>query len=137
MNKKDFRIIVDGTSVPVSEEVYKAYYQEENHVKYLEKKDKQNKVTSYSFFDGEGLSGEEVIPDLSAALEDTVIEKIINENLHKVIAQLEESERELIDLLFFQEQSERELAQLYGVSQPAVHKRKNKILKKLKNLLKN
>lgn len=41
----------------------------------------------------------------------------------------------MIVALFFEEKTERELAAVLGISQPAVHKQKNKILKKLKTFL--
>ena len=47
--------------------------------------------------------------------------------------QLTKEERDLIYALFFDEKTESEVAKSLGVSQQAIHKRKNRILKKLKN----
>ena len=48
---------------------------------------------------------------------------------------LDQDEKELIQALFFDELSEKEYAALLNISQPAVHKRKVKILAKLKGIL--
>ena len=41
-------------------------------------------------------------------------------------------EREIIQMIFFEELTEREVAKKQGISQVAVHKRKQRILSKLK-----
>ncbi|MCM1233199.1 MAG: sigma-70 family RNA polymerase sigma factor [Ruminococcus flavefaciens] len=57
--------------------------------------------------------------------------------LHKALSLLSDDERELIDRLFFRGQTEREAAAEMGIYHNAVHKRKNRILGKLKNFLEN
>ena len=47
--------------------------------------------------------------------------------------QLTKEERDFICALFFDEKTESDVAKALGVSQQAVHKRKNRILKKLKH----
>ena len=66
-----------------------------------------------------------------------VLRKISVERLHTALSTLSEKERELIETLFFEEKTERDVASAMGISQPAVHKQKNKILKKLKLFLEN
>lgn len=56
-------------------------------------------------------------------------------NLHTALSLLTPEERALIQALFFDERKESELAVELGISQPAVYKRKMKILKKLKIFL--
>ena len=46
-------------------------------------------------------------------------------------------EQKLIREIFYEELSERTLAEKYGISQVAIHKKKVKILEKLKKLLEN
>ncbi len=67
------------------------------------------------------------------SVEETVLRKLQYEQLHKALSLLPDDERELIDRLFFQGQTEREAAEYMGIYRNAVHKRKNRILKKLKN----
>lgn len=59
------------------------------------------------------------------------------ERLHKALSLLTEDERYLIKQLLFEERTERELAEELSIYHNAVHKRKNRILKKLKNILEN
>ena len=66
------------------------------------------------------------------SVEETVLWKLQYEQLHKALSLLPDDERELIDRLFFQGQTEREAAECMGIYRNAVHKRKNHILKKLK-----
>jgi len=69
------------------------------------------------------------------SVEETVLRKLQYEQLHKALSLLPDDERELIDRLFFQGQTEREAAADMGIYRNAVHKRKNRILEKLKNFL--
>ena len=70
-------------------------------------------------------------------VEDQVIQKIQCEMLHKALSFLSEEEEKLIRLLFFEERTEREVAEAMGIYRNAVHKQKKRILQKLKNILKN
>ena len=71
----------------------------------------------------------------SESVEETVLRRLRYEQLHKAISRLSDDERELVDRLFFQGQTEREAAAEMGIYRNAVHKRKNRILEKLKNFL--
>ena len=66
------------------------------------------------------------------SVEETALRKLQYEQLHKALSLLPDDERELIDHLFFQGQTERQAAEHMGIYRNAVHKRKNRILKKLK-----
>lgn len=71
----------------------------------------------------------------SESVEETVLRRLQYAQLHKAISRLSDDERELVDRLFFQGQTEREAAAEMGIYRNAVHKRKNRILEKLKNFL--
>lgn len=71
----------------------------------------------------------------SESVEETVLSRLWYEQLHKAISLLSDDERELVDRLFFQGQTEREAAAEMGIYRNAIHKRKNRILEKLKNFL--
>lgn len=68
----------------------------------------------------------------SESVEETVLRRLQYAQLHKAISLLPDDERELIDRLFFQDQTVREVAMDMGIYPNAVHKRKNRILGKLK-----
>ena len=67
---------------------------------------------------------------------DEVADKIMIEKLYQGLDLLDKDERILIDALFFQGMSEREYAAVLGVYPNAVHKKKTRILEKLKKILK-
>lgn len=69
--------------------------------------------------------------------EESVIRNMQLEQLYKALSLLSEDERYLIRQLFFEERTERDLAEELKIYHNAVHKRKNRILKKLKNILEN
>ena len=69
------------------------------------------------------------------SVESVVLHKLEVDRLHTALSLLAPEERALIQALFFDERKESELAMELGISQPAVYKRKMKVLKKLKLLL--
>ena len=74
--------------------------------------------------------------EIGLGTEELVIQNLQFEQLHKAISMLSEDEQYLIKQLFFEERTERELAKELNIYHNAIHKRKNRILKKLKNILK-
>ncbi len=65
-------------------------------------------------------------------VEETVLRRLQYAQLHKAISLLPDDERELIDRLFFQNQTIREAAVEMGIYPNAVHKRKKRVLGKLR-----
>lgn len=64
-----------------------------------------------------------------------VINQTQVEALRRIIAQLSESDQQLIQALYFDNLTEREYAEQLGVYRNAIHKRKMRILSKIKKLL--
>ena len=62
--------------------------------------------------------------------------KMFIEKLYNCLELLSESERELITMLYFENKTERECAEFYGISQKNINKKKAKTLCKLNKLLK-
>ena len=143
------RVWVSGQYIEVTDAVYDAYMKGDRKIRYFENDLKTERV----LMDTDGHI-KQIIPsredsldrlmddnaeqftDHHESVEDMVLRKISAEKLYQALAELSEKERELIVALFFEEKTERELAAVFGISQPAVHKQKNKILKKLKTFLK-
>lgn len=73
----------------------------------------------------------------TASAEEQALQNIQTQQLHKALLLLSDDERDLIERLFFQEQTEREIAAVYRISQKAVNKRKQKVLARLREQLKN
>ena len=75
----------------------------------------------------------EFMPDYD--IEEETYRKIFTERLYNCLKLLSESERDLIIMLFFENKTERECAEFYGVNQKNINKKKAKILCKLNKLL--
>ena len=144
------KIWVSGQTIEVTDAVYEAYMKGDRKMRYFENDLKAERI----LLDEDGqikqiiLSREdsldrlmddnaEQFSDRYESVEDMVLRKISVERLHTALSTLSEKERELIETLFFEEKTERDVASAMGISQPAVHKQKNKILKKLKLFLEN
>ena len=65
--------------------------------------------------------------------ENQAIEEMVFQSLHNVLELLPPKDYELIYELYFKNHTERECAQRLGMSQQAIHERKKRILKKIKN----
>lgn len=75
--------------------------------------------------------------EASINVEEFILQRIEIQQLHRALSHLSEDERYLIEQIYFEERTEREMAEELGVYHNAVHKKKQLILKKLKNFLKN
>ena len=142
------RIWIRGQFVEVTEEVYRAYMRGDRKIRYFE-----NDLKTERFVLGKDGQVIQIIPsredsldrlvdenaqqfpDEQESVESVVLNKLEVDRLHTALSLLTPEERALIQALFFEERSESELAAAFGISQPAVYKRKMKILKKLKLLL--
>lgn len=134
MDKKEYFLYVKGKAVKVSEEVYKAYWKITEHEKYLIKKDWKNNVIPFSALDYDGHFVDNII-DERIDLEKIVEVKMQIEELNKALATLTKKERELIEAIFYKEESLRSIGKKEKVSYQAIGKRRDKILEKLRKLL--
>lgn len=134
MGKKEYYIYVRGKAVPVSEEVYKTYWKITEHEKYLQRKDWKYNVISFSALDYDGHFVDNII-DERIDLEKIVEVKMQIEELNKALATLTKKERELIEAIFYKEESLRSIGKKEKVSYQAIGKRRDKILEKLRKLL--
>ena len=134
MAKKEYYLYVKGKAVPVSEEVYKAYWKITEHEKYLQRKDWKYDVIPFSAMDYDGHFVDNII-DERIDLEKIVEVKMQIEELNKALATLTKKERELIEAIFYKEESLRSIGKKEKVSYQAIGKRRDKILEKLRKLL--
>lgn len=74
--------------------------------------------------------------DISSDLEADVMKKIMIDELHKALDELEEIDRTIMDM-YNHDHSEAEVGQAVGMSQRGVGKRKQRILMKLNSRLKD
>ena len=134
MDKKDYYLYVKGKAVKVSEEVYKAYWKITVHEKYLQRKDWKYDVIPFSAMDYDGHFVDNII-DERIDLEKIVEVKMQIEELNKALATLTKKERELMEAIFYREESLRSIGKKEKVSYQAIGKRRDKILEKLRKLL--
>ena len=133
-DKREYFIYVKGKAVPVSEEVYKAYWKITEHEKYLQRKDWKYDVIPFSAMDYDGHFVDNII-DERIDLEKIIEVKMQIEELNKALATLTKKERELIEAIFYKEESLRAIGKKEKVSYQAIGKRRDKILEKLRKLL--
>lgn len=133
MDKK-YYIFVGDEKIEVDQEVYKSYWQITNRERYLERLDRQNKLLFFSDLSAE-YSFEDTIADENYDLEKIVETKMLIDRVREAIESLNDEEREVIERLYYQDESLRSIATSKKISAPALLKRRNKILKKLKELL--
>ena len=133
-DKREYFIYVKGKAVPVSEEVYKAYWKITEHEKYLQRKDWKYDVIPFSAMDYDGHFVDN-ITDERIDIEKIVEVKMQIEELNEALATLTKKERELIEAIFYKEESLRSIGKKEKVSYQAIGKRRDKILEKLRKLL--
>ena len=133
-DKREYFIYVKGKAVPVSEEVYKAYWKITEHEKYLQRKDWKYDAIPFSAMDYDGHFVDN-ITDERIDIEKIVEVKMQIEELNKALATLTKKERELIEAIFYKEESLRAIGKKEKVSYQAIGKRRDKVLEKLRKLL--
>ena len=134
MGKKEYHIYVRGKAVPVSEEVYKAYWKITEHEKYLQRKDWKYDVIPFSAMDYDGHFVDNII-DEKIDLEKIVEVKMRIEELHRALNTLTKEERELMEAIFYKEESLRSISRREKVTHQAISGRRDRILEKLRKIL--
>lgn len=133
-------IYIEGQAIPVSEDVYrvcKHYNRKEEYFSYDLKTEKFQKETA-SFLPSREDSYERLLEkDQQFAAPGKSVEQLAAEHLEAeqvrfCLSKLSEDERELILLLFYQEKTEQEVANMLHISHQAVNKRKQALLLRLR-----
>ncbi len=124
-----------GCLMEVPFEEYKEEYKVRRRCKYIHEEARLNGEVSYHALESGDKNGEEIIRDLYTDVENEAIMHIMCGMLRKALKELTETERELIEALYYCGMTERQYAQQHGVLHNAVHKRKMRILGKLKKII--
>ncbi len=125
-----------GMLMEVSEDAYKAFYREQRRQKYLNERSNDNGDFSYDMLTTDDFNGEDILIDTISDTAGQAETNVWVDKLRKAITLLSADEQRLLHQLFDQRLSERNVAEMYGVSQVAIHKQKARTLAKLKKLLK-
>lgn len=129
-----YTLLVRGTRVKVTQEVYRAYYHCRDREKYVDKLAEYNNF-SLEGCNERGISLEYIISTAMDSMEDEIVQRDMVERLQQCLLRLNEAERQLIISLFYYERSERQLAAETGIPRMTLHDQKVKILGKLKKLM--
>jgi RNA polymerase sigma factor (sigma-70 family) len=129
-------IALHGMLMEVSEKDYLDFYKNKRRQKYIDERSTENGDFSYDMLTTDDFNGEDILVDTSEEIDSAVINKIMLDKLNDSIILLSADEQKLIREIFYEELSERTLAEKYGISQVAIHKRKIRILEKLKKIMK-
>lgn len=124
-----------GMLMEVPENVYHAFYKEQRRQKYIDERSIENGDVSYDALPADELDKTDIFMDERADVGEQVVDKLLLEQLQSALSLLTEEERNLLNELFYDGISERDIAKKYGISQVAVHKRKHRIFAKLKKFL--
>ena len=137
-------ITVDGTDVEVPEDIYQAYAQADRRERYLLEEQSAGKSLSLEQMEEDdllsGYVGAETAPSAEEiALEWERAQELAERKQVLLLAMLalSDADRELITALFFDGVSTREYGRRIGVTQRAVIKRRDRILRDLKKYFEN
>jgi len=147
MSSNQFFIGIKGMRVEVTEEIYLTYYRSKRRDRYYERdiktytviRDKAGTITGYAPSKEDSLdrlicTGEDFV-DEQKSTEDMVMASLMSDALYAALEMLSEADRALVDMLFFQNMTERQAAVVFGLSQKGINKRKAKILMTLRKVL--
>ena len=130
-------IPVQGCLLEVVREQYTDFYRDKERWRYLQKLDVKNGLLSLEGFTDDEGNALDFVVDETVDIAETVANALMVDRLNAALSFLSDSERELIQALFFDGLSERAYAGKKGVSQTTIGRRKNKILARLKKLIEN
>lgn len=94
--RKNYFLFVNGKKVEVSEEIYKVYWQEKNHEKYLKQVDRKNHLLFFSSFDHDG-HFEDSIVDEGFDVDKIVQTQMMIEAVRDALSKL--NDKSLIDFI--------------------------------------
>ena len=135
-----FFIRMGDIVIEASKEVYIGWRREQERVNYHAKQSRKTGITIVSLYSNDIAvqgNGEDIISDTNVDVEEDVIQIMEVDALYAAISQLDPVSRYIVHSYYLasEQKSEQEIAEVLGISQPAVNKRKNKVLKKLKKLV--
>lgn len=125
-------ITVDGIDVAVTEAVFAAYAQMDRRERYLSEDVPTGNQLSLEQMTEDGIQHGYVGAETECSAEDRCLQKEQSDMLLAALLSLEDRDRQLITALFYDHLSTRECARRIGVTQRAVIKRRDRILRDLK-----
>ena len=109
---KEYYLYVSGQKVKVSEDIYKVYWREKEHEKYLEQVDKKNHLLFFSSLDHDGHFVDNIV-DESVDVEKIVETQMMIEAVRSAITRLNAEERDIIERLYLNYRNLQEMLLMY------------------------
>ncbi len=131
MDKK-YHIYVKGKKVSVDKNLYLTYKKQINHENYLRHNRVKYKVFTFSDFEENIILN---ISDKNMNVYYEVESKLEIQNLYNALSKLNDKEKEIIYLIYFENKTLREIGKMKNLNYKQVANIRNKILKKLRSLL--
>lgn len=128
-------IPLHGMLMEVSEADYVAFYKDKRRQKYLDEQSEENGDISVDMLTTEEFNGADILVDTSEPVDELVIRSMMMDKLQDCLSLLSADELDLIQAIFYKGLTEREYAQQKGVYHNAIHKKKKRILDKIKKIL--
>lgn len=125
-----------GMLMEVSEDAYKAFYREQRRQKYLNERSKSNGDFSYDMLTTDDFNGKDILVDTITDTAEQAERSLLLDKLCKAVLQLPIDEQKLIVLHFQQGLPQTDLAKMLGINQSTVSRRLNRIIEKLRLLMK-
>lgn len=117
----------DGTLVEVTREVYLEWYQSRRRERYQREQKQKYGVCSLEELEKRGMP----VINVTDSFEETAMKNLCVDKLREVMGNLPEEDMYLLYLLFFEEVSVKEAAQLCGCSRKTIENRRKRVLKEL------
>ena len=127
-------ITVDGENVEVSAEVYRAYSKADRRERYCDEQE-AGMMLSLEQLDEDGVSISLMAGQHPESAENAAMRKILGEQAIEALLTLDKEDRRLIKAVVIDGKPEKDYAEVIGVVQSTVHKRKKRILKKIFDLM--
>lgn len=134
MEEKRFYIKVGSEKVFVSETLFKQYMKMQRQEQYHAARDKEKGLIHYDSWDAEKNNGEEVCVDRNFNTEEQALAAIEAEKIWQCVQKLQDQYQ--ICRLVAEGYTEREIAEMLGISQNSVHMRKKSLFRRLRKMLK-
>ncbi len=129
MSKEKY-VYVDGKKVYVTDEVYYALKKQQNREDYLDKLDR--KYLSSNFNDNLSM---EMIADTNVDVEKIAYTNMLIEKLRLAMMDLSDEELYIVEKLYFENETLREVAKSIHITHPSLIEKRDKILRKLRKII--
>lgn len=133
----NYSIWINNKEIPVSEDIYKAYWKGVRKERYFAESDIHNHVFSYDALDNEDMNGEDIFTNvLEVPIEEQVMAHIEVQQLYNSLSKLSCEDRYIIYRIYFCKIPLRKLSKELGIALSTLHYRHHSILQKLYNDMK-